>query len=113
MLETTPAADAPPNEEARLRAHHARYAAERAAVAAMNGFTLNDTRPFDTTPIDLARSCVDEAQALCLVLSTAVEELANNPREESPLRSIHIGRSIHAIGTLVALSAFAMNGIQS
>jgi len=103
----------PPPEGDKLLAYQAMYERQQAAVHALNSFKINETSAFDTTPLDLAYSTLDQAHVLLLVLGISVEELSRNPSETSPLRNIHVGRAIDAIGTLVSLSKFALQAVKS
>jgi hypothetical protein len=74
---------------------------ERSALATgLNKFKLNDAHVFDTTPIDLHLSALEQANAICIVLGIAV-----GSDEDTAVRAIHIDRALDAISTLIGLAA--------
>lgn len=81
-------------------------AAQKAHLEALHSFKFNGTTPFSSTPIDLTLDCLREAHSLSLALSSIMDV----PDGEQSLRSIHAAGVASAIGTLLALAAFAIEG---
>lgn len=76
-------------------------------------FTFNDTRVFGCTSKDLLNCSLEQAHALCLVLSTAVDHPYASTDEEIALRAPHISIALDAIGTLLGLAAMAAEDDQA
>ena len=73
----------------------------------LNSFKLNDTLPFDISAECLAKGALEEAHALTVVLSLAITETVGAGTKDTPFQTDHVAKAIDAIGTLIALSAFA------
>ncbi|KMS53616.1 hypothetical protein V474_22820 [Novosphingobium barchaimii LL02] len=67
-------------------------------------FRINGTLPFCDSPDDLARSSLDEAHALTLVISNLLGETGPDEITVSPR---HLGRALEGIRTLISLGAWA------
>lgn len=107
MSTTATAARPAPTKDERLATIHAKLDAQKAAVDAMTTFKINDVSVFDTSPAKLRQTSADQAHALCVVLSAAIGELAEDRNGDIPIRPAHISQAFDAIGTLVAPSRFA------
>lgn len=71
---------------------------------ALAAFRINNTHPFQGDAEDLARSSLDEAHALTLVISnllgaTELDEMTVSPK--------HLGRALEGVRTLISLAAWA------
>lgn len=74
------------------------------AFGALAAFRINDTLAFHDSAEDLARSSLDEAHALALVLGNVLGETEDG---EMTIRLTHLGRAVDGIRTLIALAAWA------
>jgi hypothetical protein len=70
---------------------------------ALMAFKLNDMQPFDTSAGDLARTSLESAHALAIMLGSAFDEC----HETSSTNGAIIRSAFEGIARLVALAAFA------
>lgn len=78
-----------------------------AAVEAMNRFKLNDMNPFDPSAGDLARTSLEHAHAITIILAAAFGDESGDTASTNP--NI-IQNALEGVARLIALSAFAEEG---
>lgn len=70
----------------------------------LSAYQINGTSPFQGEAEDLARTSIEEAHALLLVLGNVLTEV---DQEDLTIHTSHIGRAVEGVRTLVALAAWA------
>lgn len=78
-------------------------APENPAVDALLSFKLNEMLPFDTSPADLARTSLESAHALAVMLGSAFIDSEETAHTNSDI----VCHAFNGIARLVALAAFA------
>jgi hypothetical protein len=85
-------------------------AAHLAAAELLTRFRMVDTTPLGPTPIDLADIATGQAVSMCIVLSNVL--IHQEEENDDFVRACHLREAIDGVKTLIALAAFAREGVE-